>query len=64
MHATPRDISFAIRDFLEDQEFFTYNDDLDETGQDRVQFVDVSDPHNPVIHLDNGQTFTCRIIAQ
>lgn len=64
---TTRDIGLAVRDHLEDHtvtHFVGVEDgDLDERGQGEVRFVDVSDPNNLVVHTDNGQTFTLRIIA-
>lgn len=56
-------IAFAIRDFLEDQQVFAVDPEnpsalAEQTG---VTTVDVSDPKFPVIHLDNGQTFSLMI---
>ena len=59
---TTRDIGLAIRDFMEARELKQFDDDQ-EIGADIVEFIDVSDPHNPVIYMDSGQTFTVRVIA-
>ena len=64
VQATTRDIGFAIRDFLEDQTISNFADDPDCEGEltendsaHHIAHVDVSDVHNPLIHLDNGQKF-------
>lgn len=65
-----RDIGFLIRDMVEGYKGIIAfvpeadDDELDEKSTDiDCQFIDVSDPHNPKIHLSNGQVFTIRIIA-
>lgn len=65
-----RDVGLAIRDHLE-QNCITHFEERDLDGdeelvegeRDEVVAVDVSDAHNPIICLDNGQTFTVRIFA-
>ena len=50
-------IGIAIRDFLEDREIESDPASRDDPyGEERayIKFVDVSDPHNPVIHTDQG----------
>lgn len=65
--ALTHDLGIAIRDFLEDQEFHLFDNsagEMEETEDTRhVEFVDVSDPNNLIVMIDNGQTFTVRIIA-
>ena len=61
---TTRDIGFAIRDFLEDRVICHLNRDGEERGRDTVEFVDISDADNPVIHMLGGQTFRVRIFTQ
>lgn len=65
--ATTRDVGLAIRDFLEGQDFQIYAEDKDGTllhgGDAAAEIVDASDPNNLNVVLDNGQTFTVRIIA-
>lgn len=59
-----RDIGIAIRDFLEGFfiNHFEGNQLVEETSEE-IMLIDISDPHNPVIHLQNGQKFICRIFA-
>ena len=66
--ATTRDLGFAIRDFLDDREFYHFEENADgdpieseETLE--IADVDVSDPDNLKIRLANGQTIVVRIIA-
>lgn len=67
--ATTRDIGLAIRDFLEGSDFFAYEDG-DATGelwaktQRNVDVIDVSDPNNLHVVLDNGQVFRVSIFAE
>ena len=65
--ATTRDVGLAIRDFLEGRDFQLYVDgkdgDLLHGGDATADVVDASDPNNLNVVLDNGQTFTVRIIA-
>jgi len=59
-----RDIGLALRDFLEEMDIFHFDEHGNETEhQQTVETVDVSDPHNPVIWLDNGQRFLVHIVA-
>jgi len=66
--ATTRDIGIALRDLMEERDIVISSDaDDGETVQTEfrttVEFIDVSDPDNPVIHLSTGQTFRCVIVA-
>jgi hypothetical protein len=68
--ATTRDLGFAIRDFIEGYDFHHYEEVVDESGELQeseetfeIANVDVSDPNNLNIRLDNGQTFVVRIFA-
>lgn len=66
--ATTRDIGIALRDLMEQRDIVVSSDTDDgETAQTEfratVEFIDVSDPDNPVIHLSTGQTFHCIIVA-
>lgn len=61
---TTRDIGLAIRDFLEGEHVFHYDDDRETELAESVQLVDVSDPNNPEVLLDNGQQFIIRIFAK
>ncbi len=66
--ATTRDIGIALRDLMEEKEIVMSSETDDgETAQTEfrttVEFIDVSDPDNPVIHLSTGQTFRCAIVA-
>jgi hypothetical protein len=60
---TTRDIGLAIRDFLEDKELYSFNEHGEEGAAETVDFIDVSDAHNPRILLANGQQFIVRIFA-
>lgn len=53
MKHTARDIGFLLRDLIE----------ASATLADTVDHVDISDPHNPLIHMTNGQEFLVRISA-
>ena len=64
--ATTTDLGLMIRDFTECRWFDTFdivNGDYEMKGPRQITEVDISDPDNPVVYLDNGQTFTIRIIA-
>jgi hypothetical protein len=65
MPVTTSDLGLAIRDFLKGQEFVIFSGDTDTgTGtRAEVDFIDVSDSHNPIIHLANGQAFRIVILA-
>jgi hypothetical protein len=63
-----RDLGLAIRDFIEGQAISRFTEDaggeLEEHEEAAVvASIDVSDPHNPVVTFENGQTMTIRIIA-
>lgn len=58
------DLGLAIRDFLEGQEFAIFEGDTDTGVRADVEFIDVSDPHNPIIHLANGQAFRVTIVSR
>ena len=63
---TTRDIGFAIRDFCEGyaiSHFDDGGDDLTEySGFDCITAVDISDPDNPIFHMESGPVFTVRIV--
>lgn len=67
MQAQTRDLGLAIRDFLEGSwihTFIDHNGELIESNDLRtVETVDASDPDNLRLSLDNGQTFTVRIVS-
>jgi hypothetical protein len=63
-----RDLGIAIRDALEGESLIVFEEDagdgIYESPYLRVaEIIDASDPNNLVVHLDNGQLFTIRIIA-
>jgi hypothetical protein len=65
---TTRDIGIALRDLMEERDIVISSDaDDGESVQTElrttVEFIDVSDPDNPVIHLSTGQAFRCAIVA-
>jgi hypothetical protein len=61
-----RDIGLAIRDFMQGfaiSQFHEVEGELEEVDSaDKVDFVDVSDPHNPVLHMESGIQFTVRVV--
>jgi hypothetical protein len=65
--ATTRDTGIALRDLMEKQDIVISSDTNDgepvQEFRKTVEFIDVSDPDNPVIHLSTGQTFRCVIVA-
>ena len=67
--ASTRDIGVAIRDFLEGSDFHVYEDN-DATGELRakarrnVDVINISDPNNLVVVLDNGQVFRVSIFVE
>lgn len=69
--AATRDLGLAISGLAEGMEFPGYVEsgvegeecELVKSGWFAIDHVDASDPDNLVIHLDNGQAFTLRIIA-
>lgn len=67
MKALTRDLGIAIRDALEDENFHILKEEegeLIESGQMvEITVIDVSDPDNPIVELENGQRFIIRIIA-
>ena len=69
IQAQTRDLGFAIRDFIEGGDFFVLEDgdasgELWAKARRDVAVVDVTDPNNILIVLDNGQRFRCRISAE
>lgn len=60
---TTRDLGLAIRDFIEGRDFAIFDGDQDSGARVEIDFVDVSDPHNPVVHLSNGRVFRVSIVA-
>lgn len=61
-----KDIGILIRDRIEGDFVVAHNWESDpiEVKETRdVNFVDVSDANNPVIHLSNGQKFKIVILA-
>lgn len=70
--ASTRDLGIAIRDFLEGMPFEIFAEGSDHPAKNvngsivtrAVEFIDVSDPNNPVVQLDNGQLFEIRIFAK
>lgn len=60
MQLTTRDIGLALRDHFEDHDVCHFHDDREGERQ-KVDFIDVSDPNNPVVFIDNGQKFQVRI---
>ncbi len=61
------DLGLAIADFIESRQFELYDHTHPEMpGRDefaRIDVVDRSDKNNLIVVLDNGQSFTVRIIA-
>jgi hypothetical protein len=61
-----RDVGLAIRDFLEGfpiSRFTEVDGELEEIVEaDNIVQIDVSDPHNPVAHMESGAQFTIRIV--
>jgi hypothetical protein len=59
---TPIDIGLAIRDFVEKQGIFHFNQRGEQTEHTvGVDFVDISDPGNLRVVLSNNQMFNVRI---
>ena len=61
-----KDIGILIRDRLEDNCVYELDWQADPVQQKvwhNIDFVDVSDANNPVIHLSNGQKFKIVILA-
>lgn len=68
MKLTARDIGFAIRDFIEDACIYHVEGDaetdyIELLAPHQVSSIDISDPDNPIIHMDNGQSFRVRIFV-
>lgn len=68
MKLNTRDIGVALRDHLEEKSIFALRENeagnLCETPHAfEVTFVDVSDPRNPVIEIDNQQRFKLHIVS-
>ncbi len=58
-----RDIGFAIRDLCEDNAISHVDEDgIEKYGADAIYGVDVSDPDNPVLHMESHAEFTVRIV--
>jgi hypothetical protein len=60
--ANARDVGFFIRDMIEGRHMHLYREDdegdLTDIGDDAyINHVDVSDPENMIIVLDNNETF-------
>lgn len=55
------DLGIAIRDFIEGERFIQFSSGKHDV-KSKIEFVDVSDPHNPVVHCDTGEVFTIRIL--
>jgi hypothetical protein len=58
------DLGLMLRDFIEDGDIFPMGEKFQEEEGVTVAFIDVSDPNNPLVHLENGQRFRVRIIAE
>lgn len=56
---TTRDLGIMIRDFIEGRLIVE-----GKAGPVMIDMVDVSDADNAIVYLENGQTFTVRIIAR
>jgi hypothetical protein len=57
-------LGLMIRDMIEDRDMHLLDGNCDETDATvRINFVDVSDANNPVVHFDDGATLTVRVIA-
>ena len=53
-----------IRDMIEDRDMQLLDGNCDETdAKVRINFVDVSDANNPVVHFEDGATLTVRVVA-
>jgi hypothetical protein len=62
---TTRDLGIAIRDHIEEHRITHFRGDLLETElAGEIAGVDVSDPSNLRVHLDNGQSFRVRIFSE
>lgn len=66
---TTEDIGFAIRDAIESKTWSSFTRDAVEGLREtpnafEVEFVDVSDPHNPIILTSTNQEFQIRIFAK
>jgi hypothetical protein len=59
---TTRDLGLAIRDFTEGFAISVFDDDKETTNADLIEFVDVSDADNLVLHMESGAQFTIRIV--
>jgi hypothetical protein len=62
---TTDDIGIAIRDFLEHHNICHIDPEtLTESNVQYVNFVDVSDPSNPLVHMEDGAQFRVRIFRE
>lgn len=66
--ANARDLSFAIRDSLENRLFPHYVKDDDDQWTVKKYFLvdhcDVSNPESMIVLLENGQIFIVRIVEE
>lgn len=61
-----KDIGLIIRDRCEGDWVWEHDwetDPIEEIDRHEIDFVDVSDASNPIIHVSNGQKFRIIIIA-
>ena len=61
-----KDIGILIRDRIEGDSACAHDWDgpsVEVITEHEIDFVDVSDASNPIIHVSNGQKFIIRIIA-
>ena len=58
------DLALAIRDLLEDRTITQFEDQAEYPQSDTIDFVDISDPHSPVIHMASGPQFTLHIVPK
>jgi hypothetical protein len=59
-------LGLMIRDMIEGRIMLLYDDDgvvSDSNPSIRIEFVDVSDADNPVVHFEDGSTLTVRIFT-
>lgn len=59
------DIGIAIRDALDGCSIDLHDENGKGDGLTHgvIQWIDAEDPNNLVVHCDNGQAFTVRVIA-
>jgi hypothetical protein len=62
---TTDDIGIAIRDFLEHHDIYHIDPEtLTESNVQCVDFVDVSNPSNPLVYLEDGAKFRIHIFRE